>query len=51
MQKNFFLNKKAIKVQKKRLKTEERRAFENLSAPFGCAENPSSIPKRTECCK
>jgi hypothetical protein len=32
-------------------KTQERRAFENLSVHFECAENLSSIPKRTECCK
>jgi hypothetical protein len=54
-QKNFFSNKNAMKVKKKvqqkRPKTQERRAFENLSAHFECAENLSSIPKRTECCK
>jgi hypothetical protein len=50
-QKNFFLNKNTIKVQRKRPKTEERRAFENLSVHFGCAENLPSFPKRTECRK
>jgi hypothetical protein len=40
-----------MKIQQKRPKTQERRAFENLSAHFECAENLSSIPKRTECCK
>jgi hypothetical protein len=44
-------NKNKIKVQQRRPKTEERRAFENLSVHFGCAENPPSFPKRTECCK
>jgi hypothetical protein len=43
--------KNTIKVQQKRRKTEERRAFENLSVHFGCAENLPSFPKRTECCK
>jgi hypothetical protein len=38
--KNFFSNKNAMKVQQKQPKTEERRAFENLSAHFGCAKNP-----------
>jgi hypothetical protein len=33
-QKNFFSNKNAMKVQQKRPKTQERRAFENLSAHF-----------------
>jgi hypothetical protein len=54
MQKNFFSNKnamKVMKVQQKRPKTQERRAFENLSVHFERAENLSSIPKRTECCK
>jgi hypothetical protein len=53
-QKNFFLNKKQWKFKqgsKKWPKTEEIRAFENLLAHFGCAKNPLSIPKRTECCK
>jgi hypothetical protein len=50
--KRTFLNKKnTIKVQQKRLKTEERSAFENLSVHFGCAENLPSFPKRTKCCK
>jgi hypothetical protein len=51
MQKNFFSNKNALKAQQNRPKTEERRAFENLLAHFGCAENLPSFPKRTECCK
>jgi hypothetical protein len=33
-------NKNALKAQQNRPKTEERRAFENLLAHFGCAENP-----------
>jgi hypothetical protein len=44
---NWFL----LVIQQKRPKTEERRAFENLYAHFGCAKNPLSIPERTECCK
>jgi hypothetical protein len=40
-QKNFFRYKNAMKVQQRRPKTEERRAFENLLAHFRCAENPS----------
>jgi hypothetical protein len=45
-QKNFFLNKNTIKVQQKRPKTEERRAFENLSVHFGCAENLSALSEK-----
>jgi hypothetical protein len=43
--KNFFANKNAMKAQQKRPKTEERRAFENFLAHFGCAENPSRQSK------
>jgi hypothetical protein len=41
--------KNTIKAQQqqKRPKMEERRAFENLSAHFGCAENFPSNRKRT----
>jgi hypothetical protein len=45
-QKNFFLNKNTIKVQQKRPKTEDRRAFENLSVHFGCAENLSALSEK-----
>jgi hypothetical protein len=47
-QKNFFLNRNRMKVHQK---AEERRAFENLLAHFGCPENHSFIPKRMGCCK
>jgi hypothetical protein len=46
-QKNFFANEQnAMKAQQNRPKTEERRAFENLSAHFGYTENPSRQSKK-----
>jgi hypothetical protein len=54
----FFLKEELLFKQKRNESStkvtenpRENRAFENLSAHFGCAENHSSIPKRTECCK
>jgi hypothetical protein len=49
--KELLFEQKHNKSSTKATKAEERRAFENLSAHFGCAKNPLSIPKRTECCK
>jgi hypothetical protein len=46
MQKNFFANKNAMKAQQKRPKTEERKAFENLSAHYGCAKKSSRQSKK-----
>jgi hypothetical protein len=34
-----------MKAQQKQPKTEERRAFENIPAHFGCAKNFPSNPK------
>jgi hypothetical protein len=45
-QKNFFSNKNTIKVQQKRPKTEERRAFEKPFGPFWMRRKPSVLSRK-----